>query len=78
MGKEPEVAMASFHFYPGVQIKKSANHILIENVGVIRFEGQKEMRLEKYGFSLGFNEITQSDVLRVYFTKNLRTVIELK
>jgi len=68
--------IASFHFPPDI-ISEITDNQVKNNYGILSFDGHESIEIRKFNFAPEFNKTIPSSVLRVNFTKYLKTKIQL-
>lgn len=72
--KGGKTAKAFLHFYPDVKIKIRDSKIY-GDFGIIEFENQDKIHLEKYKYAKGFNQLLPAQKVVIKFKKHLSTKI---
>jgi len=68
--------VATYHFHPDLDIEKIGYGIKT-NIGMISFEGAKEVVLSEYQYCLGFNKVIRAKKATVVFENSIKTKISL-
>lgn len=77
LNKNVDKAISYIHFHPNVEILSKSENRVVTNYGEITLSGHKLIEFEEYGFAEEFNKISYATVLKVHFSKEIKTKINL-
>lgn len=68
--------IAYFHFYPGINIDL-LDDIVATNYGMLHFESHESIEVDEFSYAPEFNKVITAKMLKVSFSKSLKTKILL-
>lgn len=75
-GKRSHNGIAYFHFFPGITVDLT-DDLVETNYGMLHFESHESIEVGEFNYAPEFNKTIPSKMLKISFSKNLKTKILL-